>query len=268
MIGASWAAAGTAALVWATVMSTRWLRAHHLMRSAQPFSQQPLRPNDCVVIAGDSTAVGAGSSHPRLSVAGRIGMALSRAEVLNVARSGARLAQVTQQFDRIDSARRVSLVIVLCGGNDIVRGGTRRGISRAIDALAARVRSFGARLVLVPPGVVGRAPIWLPPLSWFYTWRARWIRRAMFDAARRRTDVDVVDLVPARREGRNHHASPGHYATDGLHPNDIGYGVWFEKIVQQSARLRARLTGSPISKSLRNARSVRWSPHILRAAAI
>jgi hypothetical protein len=51
-----------------------------------------------------------------------------------------------------------------------------------------------------------------------------------------------------------------------LHPNDIGYGAWFERIVQQSARLQARLAGPFKLRVVKNAKSVKWSSHILRAA--
>lgn len=262
---ATWAAAAIATLAWGGVMSARLLRARSLMRSAKPFSQSPSRPNERVVIAGDSTAVGVGSSHPRLSVAGRLGMALSRAEVINVAQSGARLAQVGRQLDKVGT---VSLAVVLCGGNDIVRGGSRRRIGATIDSIVVRIREMGGRLILVPPCIVGRAPIWLPPLSWYYTWRARSVRRAMFEAARKHPDVDVVDLTAAGA-GHRFERKRELFARDRLHPSDLGYGAWFERIVQQSARLQAKLAGPlrvlPIRSAMR-AKATRWSPHILRAA--
>jgi len=268
---ATWTAASVAALVWGSVMSARLWRVRSLMRAAEPFSQRPPRPRERVVIAGDSTAVGAGSSHPRLSVAGRIGMALAKAEVSNVARAGTRLAHVPQQLDRlepdrVEPGRAVSLVIVLCGGEDVVRGASRRNIGSAIDGIAARVRALGARLILVPPGVLGRAPIWLPPLSSYYTWRARRVRRAIFDAARNHADVEVIDLAPARPAHRFAHDGERNYASDRLHPSDVGYAAWFEKIVQQSAHLRARLVGPLRLRVVKSAKSFKWSPHILRAA--
>jgi lysophospholipase L1-like esterase len=258
-------AAGAAALAWGGVMSTRLWRVRSVMRAAKPFSQRPPQPRERVVIAGDSTAVGAGSSHPRLSVAGRIGMALARAEVVNVARTGARLADIPRQLEGIDAERPVSLVIVLCGGEDVIRGSSRRDIGNAIDGIVARARELGARLILVPPGVVGRAPIWLQPLSSYYTWRARKVRRAIFDAARQHSEVEVIDLVPARSAYR-FPRSRDLYAPDGLHPSDIGYGAWFERIVQQSVRLQARLTGPNKLRVVKSARTTKWSPHILRAA--
>jgi lysophospholipase L1-like esterase len=247
-------------------MSTRLWRVRSVMRAARPFSQRPPQPSERVVIAGDSTAVGAGSSHPRLSVAGRIGMALAKAEVANVARTGARLAHVPAQLEAVDRARPVSLVIVLCGDEDVIRGASRLSIGSAIAEIAARVRELGGRLILVPPGVVGRAPIWLPPLSSYYTWRARRVRRAIFDAARHHADVEVIDLAPARSAHRFPHNRELHYAPDGLHPSDIGYGAWFERIVQQSARLQARLAGPFKLRVVQSARTARWSPRILRAA--
>jgi len=265
-LAATWTAAGAAALVWGGVMSARLWRVRALMRAAKPFSQRPPQSNERVVIAGDSTAVGAGSSHPRLSIAGRIGMALSKAEVMNVARSGARLAHVRHQLEGLEPARPVSLVIVLCGGEDVIRGASRRRVRSAIDGIVARVRELGGRLILVPPGIVGRAPIWLPPLSSYYTWRARRVNRAIFDAARQHADVEVIDLAPARSANRLQRNRERDYASDGLHPSDVGYGAWFERIVQQSARLQARLAGPFKLRAVKSPRMVKWSPHILRAA--
>jgi lysophospholipase L1-like esterase len=264
-IRATCAAAGAAALVWSGVMAARWLRARSLMRATRPFSQSPPQPSERVVIAGDSTAVGVGSSHPRLSVAGRLGMALTKVQVSNVARSGARLAQVPRQFEEVERARPIALAIVLAGCNDVIRGSSRRSIANSIDDIVARVRELGGRLILVPPGRVGRAPIWLPPLSWYYTWRARRVRRAMFDAAHQHADVEVIDLAPARPADRFERRPALRYAADGLHPSDAGYGAWFERIVQQSGRLQARLTGPFKVRAVKNARTVKWSPLIWRA---
>jgi hypothetical protein len=88
------------------------------------------------------------------------------------------------------------------------------------------------------------------------------VRRAIFDAARRHAGIEVIDLalhrVPHHRERS--------YASDRLHPSDIGYGAWFEKIVQQSAHLRARLVGPFRLRVVKSAKSFKWSPDILRAA--
>ena len=263
---ATWTAAGVV-VAWSGVMAARGLRALALMRAARPFTQHPQRPTERVVIAGDSSAVGAGSSHPRLSVAGRLGMALARAEVVNVARSGATLTQVPRQLKGLTAVPTVSLVVVLCGGEDIVRGGSPRAIRGAIDVIAARVRELGARLILVPPGAVGRAPIWLPPLSSFITWRAARIQRAIVDAAGHHADMDVIDLAPTGRTQRFLRGRARHYAPDRLHPSDVGYGAWFERIVQQSAWLQARVAAPFRPRVPTPARTVRWSAQILRAAA-
>ena len=211
------------------------------------FRHAPDNPRHCVVIGGDSTAVGIGAGNPRLSIGGRLALALREARVVNVAHSGARLHDVPGQLRRVLELSQASLCVVLCGANDVLRLSSPRQVRRSVQALIALARNAHVPLVLVPPAHIGQAPLWLPPLSWLLTWRAKRLRHAVFTAAQGEPGIEVVDLVvPARRDPFRV-APAANYAADGLHPSASGYGHWFEQLVAQSHALRRHL---PPARSL------------------
>lgn len=226
---------------WAGWQAARVKRARRRTDRTDRFRHVPEDPRHCVVVAGDSTAVGVGAGNPRLSVAGRLALALRDARIVNVAHSGARLADVPHQLRRVFGLIDASLCVVLCGANDVLRFTSPARVRRNVRALIGLAQRADVPLVLVPPGHIGAAPLWLPPLSWLLSWRARGVRRALFRAAHKQSGVEVVDLVLPARQDPFRAAPAAHYAADGLHPNANGYGQWFEQLVQQSRAVQHRL---------------------------
>ena len=227
--------------VWAGWQAARLGRARRRTDRRHRFRQVPEDPRHCVVIAGDSTAVGVGADSPRLSVAGRLALALRDARIVNVAHSGARLRDVPHQVHRVFDLIEASLCVVMCGANDVMRFTSPQRVRRSVRVLIGLAQRADVPLVLVPPGHIGQAPLWLPPLSWVLRWRARHVRQALVGAAHEQPGVEVVDLMlPARRDPFRL-APAAHYAADGLHPNANGYGHWFEQLLQQSRAVQGRL---------------------------
>ncbi len=87
---------------------------------------------------GDSTAVGTGATVPQASVAGLLGQAFPRLQIVNRARDGAKFAAVMAQ---LDGSEPFDIVLVMAGGNDVVR---LRGL-QALQALQDNVERVARR---------------------------------------------------------------------------------------------------------------------------
>ena len=93
-----------------------------LANEARPYAAQPAQPTRRILVVGDSTAVGTGASGPLASLPGLIGQRHPAWHIDNLASNGARYADVAQQLER--AAAGYDLVLVLAGGNDVIRPGT------------------------------------------------------------------------------------------------------------------------------------------------
>lgn len=164
-----------------------------------------------LVVLGDSLAQGIGASSPATSYAGLLRADLSKdgefVGVLNLSRSGARVADVLETQLPALAASVVTPIAIVCtvGSNDILHsfrlGEVRRGLLELVDSLpddavVATLPEKGSR--------VGAS-------------MNRTIRERAATTGR-----PVADVGRALRTWR------GRVSGDGFHPNDDGHAVWFE----------------------------------------
>jgi lysophospholipase L1-like esterase len=209
-----------------------------LVRQSSPLQRTPTAPTLRLLIAGDSTAVGTGSSGPQASVAGLLGEAFPRLQIVNRARDGAQFEDLLVQLEGNEP---FDMVLVMAGGNDVVRLRGFQALRDDVERVTRRARQRADLVVLMPAGNVGNAPFFFAPLSWLMTWRSRRLQ-SLVDVAAVRHGALRVNLF---RE----HADdpfvqrPQLNAADGLHPSDAGYLAWFGELMVQ-ADLRRRLAAA------------------------
>lgn len=239
-----WSAVTIAVLVCAR---TAW-RLHEsaeLVRLSHPLQHSPVQPALRLLIVGDSTAVGTGATAPQASVAGLLAQAFPRLQIDNRARDGAKLAGLLAQ---LEGDERFDMVLVMAGGNDVVRLRGLEALRSDVERVTQRARQRAALVVLMPAGNVGNAPFFLAPVSWLMTWRSRRLHAFVREAASRHGAV-VVNLF--REAADDPFAQrPELNAVDGLHPSDPGYRVWFAELMAQAALLQ-RLSAAlaPMSRA-------------------
>ena len=204
-------------------------RSAELARRSQPFQQNPAQPALRLLVVGDSTAVGTGASSAALSVAGRAGQAFARLAIENRAADGARHADVLQQLQAGGS---FDMVLVQVGGNDVIRPGSLDGLEADIDEVVRRARALAPEVVLMPCGNVGNAPFFFAPVSWWMTQRSRTLHRYT-QAAALRGGVRYVRLFHDRQDDP-FVLDPTLNASDGLHPGDRGYALWWQELQAQA----------------------------------
>jgi len=219
---------------------TAWLlyESAGLVRMSSPLQSSPAQPALRLLIVGDSTAVGTGASEPRSSVAGLLGQAFPGLQIVNRARDGAKFAAVLSQ---LEGSEPFDMVLVMAGGNDVVRLRGLAGLNSDVDQVTCLARQRARLVVLMPAGNVGNAPFFVAPLSWLMTWRSRRLQALAVEAAARHGAV----LVKLFREAADDPfvQRPELNAADGLHPSDAGYRAWFGELMAQ-ADLRNRLSAA------------------------
>ncbi|MFL6719426.1 MAG: GDSL-type esterase/lipase family protein [Burkholderiaceae bacterium] len=205
-------------------------RAARLTRLSRPFHASPKAAKASLLIVGDSTALGTGASTPQASLAGRIASQYPLLRVRNLARAGARFADIAEQ---LDNAGRHDLILVAGGANDVMRFTSQPRLARDIDLTLQRAASQAGRVILVPAPNVGNAPFFPRPLSWLLSHRARLLHR-LARASAGTVGAAYVDLY--REPAADPFAQDPQrlIAADRLHPSDAGYAVWFDELERQA----------------------------------
>lgn len=208
----------------------RMWTAASLAREARPYAVQPAQPSRSILVVGDSTAVGTGASSPLASLPGLIGQQHPAWRIDNLASNGAKYADVASQLER--AAGGYDMVLVLAGGNDVIRFTSQRALRSHIAAVVDLARQKGSHVVLMPCGNVGHAPFFMPPLSWVMSRRSERLH-AIVQAISADRQVRYVRLLQPRDQDPFVARSAELHAADGLHPSDAGYREWLRELLAQ-----------------------------------
>jgi lysophospholipase L1-like esterase len=229
--GLMWAAA--AALLLTTGCTVQRLHtAAALARASEPLQISPERPTLRLLVVGDSTAVGTGASTPQRSLVGLIARAHPDWAIVNRGRDGAKFAEIAEQ---LEGAGRHDLVLVLGGGNDVIRLTPRDTLEREVTRALQRASAAAPRVIVMPAGNVGNAPFFFPPWSWWMTSRSRLLHGVVREAAQTQ-GATYVNLYKDRADDPFAQRPHQLHAADGLHPSDAGYAQWLQELNAQGLR--------------------------------
>jgi lysophospholipase L1-like esterase len=205
-------------------------QARALARASEPYRQAGQTGGPRWLVVGDSTAVGTGATDARYSVPGLIGQRMPDATIDNRARDGATFADLPSQLAAADG--RYDVVLVMAGGNDVMRLRDMDEVRRDITRTLAAAHERAPAVIVMPAGNVGNAPFFWPPLSWWMTARAREMHRAIAQASARNGSL-YVNLF-RERAADPFVQRPELNAVDGLHPSDAGYRQWWSELETQA----------------------------------
>lgn len=200
--------------------------AQDLVAQSKPFSYENNKAEQRILIVGDSTAVGTGVVDTMQSVAGRFHRDFPEAEIVNLAENGAKARDVLVQIQQAEGA--FHLVVVQSGANDILYF-TRADVAiTATREILRHAKTLSDTVVFLTGGNLGLAPVFIPPFDQLYSYRARHILSA-FQLIAEEENVIFVDLY-TDFDDPSAESFEQYYATDLLHLNDAGYGVWYRYI--------------------------------------
>ena len=200
-----------------------------LARLSEPWQASPEAPLYSLLIVGDSTAVGTGASAPAHSVAGLIARDHPRLRIVNRARDGARFTDIALQ---LEGEARFDAILIMGGGNDVIRLTAYEALEHDIADAAQLARTKARFVLIMPPGNVGNAPFFFPPLSWLMTQRAKALHRFVREAAADNGAV-YINLYQDRADDPFAQQPDEFNARDGLHPSDAGYRLWYDALNTQ-----------------------------------
>lgn len=204
-----------------------------LARASEAFQATPPKPTASLLIVGDSTAVGTGATSPANSLAGLIARDHPQLRIVNRAQDGAKFAGIVQQLESTDGGEKFDAILVLGGGNDVIRMTRYGAMAQDIARSAQLARTHAGLVVVMPAGNVGNAPFFFPPVSWWMSRRAAALHRFVREAASDNGAL-FVDLYKDKANDPFAQRATELNAADGLHPNDAGYRVWYEELKAQA----------------------------------
>ena len=209
----------------------RGRRAVQAGKQAVPASQVSTREQARVLIIGDSTAYGTGASQAEYSLAGRLAHDFPQFTIINAAENAMSIAQLEQKVAALkDQHQQFDVVMIHLGGMDTISFTRLKQIKTKLNAIFAETKHLGARLtVLVSVNNVGAAPFFQFPLDRLYTHRSRQVSAAC-NAACAEAKALHVPLFVERSDDPLFVKSGPLFAPDGIHPNDDGYAMWYQKI--------------------------------------
>lgn len=237
---------GTVSILAALVVLTtsgcaawRIKQSAELARQSEPFQTSPSGAGATLLVVGDSTGVGTGASSPASSVAGLIARDHPYLKVVNRSADGAKFADIARQLES-PAGERFDAILVLGGGNDVIRLTPYAPLEESIARVAALARTQARLVVLMPSGNVGSAPFFFPPWTWLMTERSKALHTMVRQVAADNGAL-YVNLFKDKAEDPFAQRPDELNAKDGLHPSDAGYQLWYGELERQ-ANLSSRLT--------------------------
>lgn len=202
-----------------------------LARQSEPLQALPDAPLKSMLIVGDSTGVGTGASSPAHSVAGLIARDHPQWRIVNRSEDGARFADIALQ---LQGDERFDAVLVMGGGNDVIRLTRHDALAQSIATTVQLAKGKSNVVLIQPPGNVGNAPFFFPPLSWLMTRRSKSLHRLVREVAAEYGAV-YINLYQDRADDPFAQQPDEFNARDGLHPSDTGYRLWYDALITQGA---------------------------------
>lgn len=201
--------------------------AKGIIKQTQLFTYSPDQPAQRILVIGDSTAYGTGAKTPDQSTAGYIHQDYPNAEIINLAQNGAQFDDVINQLTQATGT--FDLVLIQAGANDILYFTPLNTAKKNLEALLVKTKQYSENIVLLTSGNIGAAPIFMPPLSWVYSYRSEKYLAA-FEVIATNKEVSFVKLFQTKKNDPFTTDRYKYYAADGLHLTSEGYYFWYQKI--------------------------------------
>jgi lysophospholipase L1-like esterase len=220
-------------LLWIAVQVTRISilarRAVRYGKQTVPVHKTILAPENQVLVIGDSTAFGTGAILQEHSLVGRLAKDLPHTSIINGAKNAMNLNELKTHLEPHEE-NAYDYVIVHIGGMDTI---TLLPLSilrqRARISLESAKRVAKRKVFLVSVCNVGAIPFFQYPLNRYFEARSSEIS-TIFDSLCMELEIEHIPLYQDKKFDPLYKDRHRYFAPDGLHPNDEGYGLWYEKI--------------------------------------
>ncbi|MBC7767122.1 SGNH/GDSL hydrolase family protein [Arenimonas sp.] len=176
-----------------------------------------------ILVLGDSTAVGTGSSNNIYSTTGRLSSKYPEAEVINISENGLKLSGLNERIKNVSG--HFDIIVIQIGANDIIRLTDLETIDTELDKLLKKTKTLSSKVVILHSGNIGESKFFPWYITPILTYRSKEVREIYI----RKTSIyesSYVNLIDLHVDGK-------YYASDKLHLNDEGYKIWFDEIMKK-----------------------------------
>ncbi len=223
----------TIALLW---IGYHAIRLTYLGQKAVAFGkktvkacQTPDHVDSTILIVGDSTAVGVGAQNPRQSLVGRLAADLPRTLINNSAINGLN-TKALRTIIASTPSNSYDYVIIHTGGIDTISCTPLATTEKYLDLILQESKRVAKKeIFLISVNNTGLVPFFPSPINFLFTHRSRAISRI----AGRLCSKYQCTHIPLFSERNDDElvTNPKKYiSSDLIHPNDEGYGIWYNKI--------------------------------------
>ncbi len=198
-------------------------------KQTSPVHKQHEAPKNKVLVIGDSTAFGTGAITKEGSLVGRLAEDLPNSSIVNAAKNAMDLRELNEHLTPHEE-NAYDYVIVHIGGMDTINLMPLPFVQkRARASLEQAKRVAQKKVFLVSVYNVGTAPFFQYPLNRYFETRSNKIS-STFATLCTELDIEHIPLYQEKDTDPLYQDVERYFAPDGLHPNDEGYGLWYNKI--------------------------------------
>jgi lysophospholipase L1-like esterase len=180
------------------------------------------------VVLGDSTAAGQGASSYKTGIAESTARYLARDHAVtyvNLAISGARVADVLQKELAAAVKYKPDVVLLSIGANDVTHNTSQGSVRKKTQAIVTQLFAANCSVKIILTGVpeMGAIPRLSQPLRWLAGVKEHSLNGMFRDVVQ----ANQLTFAPiAEKTGPAFRAHPDLFAADRFHPNDKGYALW------------------------------------------
>lgn len=193
-----------------------------------PFMRESVRGPRIVVI-GDSTAFGVGTTDARYSIAGRLGEAFPSSPIVNSSKSGAKVADAILLMEAVPMTGAAQFILLQIGANDVIGRTDSREYESNLRTLFEQAKKRSDHVFMLTAGDIGLAPIFPFPINHFVSRETLRVREISMRVAKE-MGVVYIDLFKSRAYEPTLTDIKRFYATDLFHLSNEGYGIWYQSV--------------------------------------
>ena len=212
-------------------------KARTISDQTESFSYKPDDINLRILVAGDSTAAGAGTK-PINSVAGRFHQDFPEAEIVNLGKSGYKIKDVRQSLEQTED--NFDLAILHAGANDILYFTALSKAKTEMGKLLTEANKISDNVILITSGDIGKSPILPFPVGWYYSSRSKKYLNTFEEIAKQK-EVAFVDIYNSEKNVKFEKEPDKYYAPDKIHLSGEGYKLWYDQIRETMKRNNIKL---------------------------
>ncbi len=209
----------------------RLLKVGYLVLVATPYQQSVTEAEGNILVVGDSTAYGTGAKDTTKTIAGRIGADFPEYSLENRGVNGWTTGDLALALESGDQTERFSLIVIQIGGNDTLQKRSAADVERDIRRVYEATTKRSDRVVMISSGNVGAASAFVVAGQADKSFENQTrVVREIFTRVAPEYGVTFVDLFVEPSDDVYLQDPKKYLAFDGLHPNETGYGYWYESL--------------------------------------